>query len=333
MRVSDKMNFQQVTNSLNKTREKMAIKQEQATTMKRINKPSDDPVAATRVLEARTNIQSAEQYIRNANQAKNFLDYSERTLEELSNVLIRLKEVALGQSNSGTSNPVARRAIAMEVEQIYDQMNAIGNRKIGDRYIFGGYVTQRSPFEQGQYTGDSGEMEIEINRGVKLAMNVPGDIVFMGRSIEAEKAAQEDQDYQLNQALRGPASINQNTRPLDEPGAFGQGVDVFQAVKRLEIALRADDTRGVQNSLDKLDTAINQVVMSRADVGSRLNALENNIESLQKGLIDNKILASKFEDADAFEVYSELQAAEGNLKASLSTSGRLIQPSLLDFLR
>lgn len=332
MRIADKNNHFQVQKSLGSTREKMAKLQEQASTMKSINRPSDDPVAATRVLEARTNIQGIGQHLRNSEQAKNFLDFSERSLEELSNVLVRAKEIALSQSNSATTNSVARRSIAEEISQIHEQMNSIANRKIGDRYIFGGFQTMDRPFAEGSYSGDSGEMDIEINSGTSIAMNIPGDVIFLGKSMVPEIEAERQKDLEGANELRGPASTMQNTKALDDEHAFGYGVDVFRAIKRLEISLRADDTSGIQNSIDKLDAAVNQVVMTRAELGSRLNSVNNNIETLQKNELDNKILASRFEDADAFEVYSSLNQAEGNLKAALQTSGRLIQPSLLDFI-
>jgi flagellar hook-associated protein 3 FlgL len=54
---------------------------------------------------------------------------------------------------------------------------------------------------------------------------------------------------------------------------------------------------------------------------------------LSKGVVENKSLASSLEDVDTFELVSELNKSESTLKASLSSSSKLIQPSLLDFLR
>ena len=332
MRIADKNNQLQVLKSLSGNRKRVADLQGQAATMKKINKPSDDPVAATRVLESKTNLHTAEQFLRNSEQAKRFLEFSEQSLQELSNSLIRAKEIALSQANSGTTNAISRRAIAEEISQLYEQMNAIANRKIGDRFIFGGFQTMDRPFTDGKYTGDSGEMLIEINGDSKVAMNMPGDVVFLGKSVDPEKEEIRQRDLDGVEGLRGPASVAQNTRSIAEEGAYDNGVDIFRALKRLEISLKSDDTTGIQNSIDLIDSSINQVIMARSELGSRLNSVTNNVETLQKNVLDNKILVSSFEDADAFEVYSKLNQAEGNLKASLQTSGKLIQPSLLDFI-
>jgi flagellar hook-associated protein 3 FlgL len=54
---------------------------------------------------------------------------------------------------------------------------------------------------------------------------------------------------------------------------------------------------------------------------------------LRKSNVEAKALESKFEDADAFELFTDINKAQTTLQASLSTSGRVIQPSLLDFLK
>lgn len=331
MRVSDKMNHRQVLRSLNKNREQLADFQNQSATMKRVTRPSEDPVAATRVLEARTNVNSIEQFLKNSDQVKNFLDFSERSLEELSDLMIRVKEIALSQANSGTTSPEGRAAIAMEIKEIYEQANQIANRKIGDRFVFGGFSTMKRPFEDGNYYGDNGEMEIEINNGTYVAMNLDGREIFYGKELISSPFDINRTD--LDRVLRGPASVHVQSHSVSLSDPYGRGVDVFRAIENLENSLNANDTRGIQNSIDLIDIGINQVVMSRAKIGARLNLVNKNLETLQKNLLDNKILISKFEDADAYEVYSEMHRAEGNLKASLSSSGKLVQTSLLDFLR
>ena len=104
-------------------------------------------------------------------------------------------------------------------------------------------------------------------------------------------------------------------------------------LKDLETSLRTDDKAGIQEALDRVDDCLSQVILARADVGSRVATINANMESLQKGQVDAKTTASQIEDADTFELVSELNKSESTLKASLATSGKLMQPSLLDFLR
>ncbi|MAE74503.1 MAG: hypothetical protein CL675_10440 [Bdellovibrionaceae bacterium] len=111
------------------------------------------------------------------------------------------------------------------------------------------------------------------------------------------------------------------------------GVDVFQVVKRLEVALAANDKYSVQDTLEDLDQAIDQVVFGRAQVGSRSAALINSRETLEKGKVDSNGQISNLEDADMFDVVSGLNKQETTLQATLKTGQKVMQPSLLDFLR
>jgi flagellar hook-associated protein 3 FlgL len=130
MRIADKMAFEQVNRSITKNRTEMAELQNQAATQKRVTKPSDDPIAAARVLGARLDLKGTEQYIKNLNYAKGFLDYSEQSLGDLSDVLVRAKELAISQANDASANEQTRRSVAAEIDQLHGHAIQIGNRKL-----------------------------------------------------------------------------------------------------------------------------------------------------------------------------------------------------------
>ncbi len=68
-----------------------------------------------------------------------------------------------------------------EVEQLLNQVIQVSNRKLGDRYIFGGFRTNMTPFNRsGEYLGDNGEIKIQINKDAYVTMNVPGNKIFLG---------------------------------------------------------------------------------------------------------------------------------------------------------
>lgn len=360
MRVADKMQFNQVNQNLTKNRSEMADLQNQAATQKRINKPSDDPLASARVLAARTEEKGNLQFIKNINNAKSFLEFSDQSLGELTEILVRAKELAISQSNDASGNSETRLVTASELEQIYNQSIQIGNRKLGERFVFGGYNTQERPFDQnGQYSGDDGDMKIQTHKDTFVAMNLAGSKVFLGRGMGAdgvvrpryetpttvgslkELQAEEMEREKKNQEIeenyietRGPASTRRQS-PLDkqDPVTGGAGINIFSTLKDLQVSMQTNDKTGVQEALDTLDQAISQVVLSRAEIGSRIMAVNNTVESLQKAVVDNKIAASQLEDADTFQVISDINKSDSALRATLDTSGKLIQRSLLDFLK
>lgn len=360
MRVTDKMNYDQVTRNLQKNRSEMGELQNQAATQKRVTKPSDDPIASARILAMRTEDRSYQQFAKNMHHARSFLEATDTTLGELGEVLMRLKELAIQQANDAGASPETRRVVAEEVAQSFSQAVQIGNRKLGERYLFGGQRTTQAPFNQaGDYKGDDNDLKVQIHKDSFLAANLPGDRVFLGRGIgqdgvirprsetpvqeeelpafkqqEQERRMQNDQMNIDHVELRSPASYGGKveTTPLNE-GLSNQGVNILKAIKDFEIGLRVNDKHEIQDAMDKFDAAISQVTQARAQVGARLQTLGLNFDSVQKTLVDNKAVTSQLEDVDLFQVISDVSKTETALKATLETSGRLVQPSLLDFLR
>lgn len=355
MRIADKMNYEQVNSGLQKNRNELSSLQNQAATQKRINKPSDDPLAATRVLAARTDIGASQQYIKNINQAKTFLEFSDQSLGELTEILVRAKELAIAQSSDAGANDATRKVTATEIEQLFGQAVQVGNRKIGDRFLFGGFKTTNPPFTtNGEYRGDDGEIKIAINKEANVSMNVPGSRIFIGenkRGLREESKATPGSESSAvktppakpppeSTELRGPAGVESSDESSESTDLSNlgeswrnRGTNIFSVLSDFEVSLRSNSKEGVQDTLERIDEALAQVVLTRSEVGSRLATLNSANENLTKGVVDSKALASSLEDVDTFELVSDLNKSETTLKASLASSSKLIQPSLLDFLR
>jgi len=361
MRVTDKMGHNAIINNLQKNRGEMADLQGQAASQKRINKPSDDPVASARVLGYRTEDRQSQQFIKNINIARSFLEFTDVSLNEMSDVLMRLKELAIQQGNDAGASAETRRVTAEEVGQTYRQIVQIANRKLGDRFIFGGHNTQTEPFDyEGNYRGDDGDMQIHINKDAFLSMNLPGDKIVLGRGIgsdgfirqkestpknveqldqhqEAERVRNEqNQELQHESVqIRGPANDGSRGEQAFKSNIHdtSEGINVLQAIKDFEIALRVNDKAEIQSAIDNVDKALGQVIHARAQVGARIQALNHTQSSLQQNIVDTRNNASQLEDADIFNVVSEMTKTDSALKATLETSPKIIQPSLLDFLK
>ncbi len=360
MRIADKMATGQVDRNIQKNRSDMANLQNQAATQKRITRPSDDPLASSRVLAARTDERGYKQFIQNINQAKSFLEFSEQALGELNEALVRAKELAIAQASDAGASDETRRITAEEIGQIYQHALQIGNRKLGDRFIFGGYQTLKQPFDtHGQYYGDDGDIKIQIHKDAFVGMNLAGSKVFLGKGVAGDgiirtapqipRTVEELQEYRQEQnqieqiqqeqehnrvITRGLASVGESGHlskadPVDEQ----RGLNIFQTLKGLEVSLKTNDKIGVQETLDLLDQSISQVVLARAELGSRVASLNATTDSLQTAIVDNKGMASQMEDADVFQLVSDINKTESALKATMETSSKMVQRSLLDFLR
>jgi len=351
MRVSNSMNYEQVKTNISKNRSEMNDLQNQAASMKRITKPSDDPVGTARMLGIRTDKAGTEQYMKNVEISKTFLSFTDSALGELTELLSKAKEQAVAQATDAGTNAQTRMAVATEVDQMFKDAINVGNRKFGERFIFGGYKTTHSPFDhEGKYLGDDGSIQIETNNGVYTSINISGDKVFLGRNdplstIPDNRRGSSTPNYPVQPSkddeeiqVRGPASIHDRRKieedeKIKDPKENEQGENIFRVMKALSNGLKANDTVAIQETLERLDTAFEQVNLLRAQVGSRVASLENTSESHSKNKIDESALLSSIEDADAFEVFTDITKNENALKATLQTSGKIIQPGLLDFLR
>lgn len=359
MRISDKMQQNQVLNNLNKNRSELSNLQNQASSLKKITKPSDDPTGVARIMQNRTDSANMTQFERNIFLGKSFLETTETALAQMGDSIVRAKELALQAAND-TNTGMPREMIASEVEQIYNSIVELSNRRFGDRFIFAGHKTTQPPFtKEGKYTGDNGQIQIQNLEGQFMPVNLVGSQVFLGEDlayggnvsreqnipqtvedlqkykmdqIEAEFQQEEAQQHQLE--TRGPANVGSVQRVNErDPVANVRGVNVFQTIMGLEAALRTDDKLGIQQSLETLDEAMNQVNLARAEIGGRTNQLLATGESIQRGLIDNKTYNSQIEDADVFQVMTEINKSNQTLEATLSTSQKFMSQSLLDFLR
>ncbi len=101
----------------------------------------------------------------------------------------------------------------------------------------------------------------------------------------------------------------------------------------LRQALSTNDVVTVRATTTRLDTAIGQLSVERTNFGANLTQLDTFEARLADRKVDLQGRLSIVEDADVAEVFSNLANQETALQASLQANARIIQVSLLDFLR
>lgn len=146
MRVSQSMLFNNFVNNMNSSTHKLMELNKQASSQKRINRPSDDPIGTSRVLSYRDSISALEQYKSNVDTAKGWLGLADETLMQANNVLIRSKELA-EQAATGTLSADQREVLSYEARQLMEQMINLSNGRYEGKSIFGGHKVDGSAFE------------------------------------------------------------------------------------------------------------------------------------------------------------------------------------------
>jgi flagellar hook-associated protein 3 len=165
--------------------QEIARLQEMAATGSRVNRPSDAPTDAMRILQYRSTVNTLETYGRNLQSVTDVRESASTVLENLSNSMTRVRTLA-GQADSGTYSARDRAAIAQEVDALLEQAVALANTEDRRRYIFGGgsgkapYVAHR---ENGRivgvdYVGGSQNLAVPVVAGVEYGTVFVGDDVF-----------------------------------------------------------------------------------------------------------------------------------------------------------
>lgn len=99
MRVTQSMLSSNMLRNLNNSYSKMGKLQEQLTSGSKINRPSDDPVAAIKGMGYRTDLNKVEQFTRNMNQVNSWIDTTDESLGQVSEALKRVQELVTQAAN------------------------------------------------------------------------------------------------------------------------------------------------------------------------------------------------------------------------------------------
>ena len=164
----------------------MAKLQEQASTGSRINRVSDDPAAAYRVLGLNTNEKSLKNYINNLSEVTSILEFSSTILDNITSGLAET-QIRLTQISSGIYDEAARKITAEGINDILEQIVSLANTKHMNQYLFGGTNTGSAPYTVERtdgkitrvtYQGSFENRDIEVAPGMESSAFYIGDNIF-----------------------------------------------------------------------------------------------------------------------------------------------------------
>ncbi len=304
IRVTQRMLVDRILNNLAYQSRKILSLQEQLATGYKVNRPSDNPLNTRSAISAQVRIYQNEQYLSNITSAKPYLNETESSIMTVMNIVQRAKELAL-QGMNGSNSQLQRDQIATEVNQLVEALVKEANHQTYGKYIFGGTVTMTKPFQESRnlageinavtYVGNDEYSYIEISEGARVNINLTGREVFL-------------------------------------PTITGS-TDIFQSIINLRDDLRASNFGGIQQRIDELTRAINQLALALAKVGSVTNRMENTERDLENANIELRRVISDNIDADMAEVIVNLNSQSNAYQSALNAASRVIQPSLLDYIR
>jgi len=300
MRLSSSQIYQQAVNAMLSKQTELAKTQLQISTGKRVLTPSEDPTAAIRILDLNQVIKTTDQYQRNADFAETRLAFEESLLTEVGDVLQRVRELSV-QANNDIYSAQDRQAMASEVRLNIDALVQIANSKdASGEYLFSGFNTNTIPFtDDGSggftYAGDQGQRNLQIGAKRQVAVGDSGFDVFM---------------------------------KVDD-GVGGKS-DMFSVLYDFAVDLEANAPSAT--TLDRLDSALGEVLNTRTSIGARMNTIDgqrNTNASFNLVLQANK---SSLEDLDYAGAVSQFEQQLLALQASQQSFVRIKSLSLFNYL-
>ena len=318
-RVSENSKNSILNYNLARSKKKLEGLQLKGSTLKKIRKPSDDPVGNVNLMTLRSKISNNQQFIRNINHAKYHLELTENAISSLSDVLLRARELAIAQS-SDTFSPDVRKNVVQEVDQLLQQARNIANKKVGGKYLFSGYMTHRSPIaDDDTYQGDHGRTFIEIKKDFLIPINLTGYEVFFDGTGTEGFVFDNSERIPANWTFHGPRG--------------GEGSSLFFLFRQLRDSLINDDSKGVRGVLDGLSQAASRLITLRTRIGAVYNSVAAVGEMIAEDRINVENRKSVIEDADVLALFSELEKQNIALQAAYKSGASMINGGLLDFLK
>lgn len=339
-RVSENSTQSIVRYSLNKNKEKLENLQLQGSTLKQLTRPSDNPINNIETMTISSKVKDNNQYIRNIDFAQLNLNVTEKSIEQLIDILTKAKEIAISQSSDFYNDDI-RKNISMEVHQLRNQALAIGNKRVGQRFIFGGFKTLTQPFSpDGKYNGDTGHTTLEISKDYFIPINLHGHEVFTTSDDSSSKSPNPLESFpDMNQENglppeNNPPKINRElaSQKIDQT-AFKQNSNIISQLDLLASALENNDAELIRNLLEKFDDSVNRLITFQTKVGSISNTLAKTKTNLESDNVDHATRKSNLMDADVAELFSDLTRQQNVLKTSYQASQALLNQNLLDFLK
>ncbi|HRK47177.1 MAG TPA: flagellar hook-associated protein FlgL, partial [Nocardioides sp.] len=158
---------------------RLADAQEQVSSGKRINRPSDSPTDTTSAMRLRGSLKATEQYARNAGDGLGRLAVVDQTLFTVTDLVGRARELALQGANTGSAGQSSRDALAAEVDQIRDELLNQANTQYLTRPVFGGVTAGAAAYDDdGSFVGVAGAITRRVGDDVNVRVDVDGQAVF-----------------------------------------------------------------------------------------------------------------------------------------------------------
>jgi flagellar hook-associated protein 3 FlgL len=271
--------------------------QQQVASGKRVERPSDDPSAASQSIVERGRQATIDQYSQSADSTKSRLTVVDSVLSDFISQ-ISAAEVALTSARGTTQAPAQREAAARELESLRDSMLRDLNTSYRGTYLFGGAAGTTQPYEinagvVSAYQGSNLEVSVDIDDGHEVAIALDGEAVARG----------------------------------------SDATDIFQVMTLAIDSVRANDDAGMATAVTGLKSAFARASAAQSGVGVSLRTIEEDQLRHSESSRASAARVSKLEDANMAQAISGMANADAAYRAALGATAQINRQSLMDYLK
>lgn len=322
----------------------------QASTGKKVLKPSDDANATVNILNTNTKMNQLNGYLGNMKLAQNDLNVLDDSLASTTTSLQKANDLAV-QASNGTCSNTELDNIKTQIDQILENVTDIANTKYNGNYIFSGtktgtqaYTTDSAGNITYNGTPETGSYQryVQISDGVKEQINVSGDQVYGSYSTATVTAATASGDVTGSTTTTSKDASGNTVTTVVNKTVNGDGTTttttetakgIVGTLKLLSNALGNYDSKGISASLDSLSSDLSNVSAVRTQFAGVTNRFTMTTESTNNMMTQLKSYKSSLQDADLSEVLTALSAQQLALKATMSVSSSVLsQVSLINYM-
>jgi flagellar hook-associated protein 3 FlgL len=282
--------------SVNAANERFAKAQEQVETGKRIQAPSDDPVAMRKVIEGKTEMATLDSYTKAGDSAAARLAAIDTTLGAMVDKLTAAS-VAVAGARGSEVDPNTRTAMAATLSGIRDALAADLNSTLQGAALFSGAESQTAAYALvagvWTYGGDHTAVSVDIGSNRAVTIGLDGETIARG----------------------------------------SDATDVLTELDAVIAAVTAGDEPGMANGMAALDRAFQRVARAQSLVGADQKSVDDEQQRIGDLRLAALKRVSKDEDANLANAISDMAASRTSVEAALQAVGGASRLSLLDYLR
>jgi len=146
-RITTQMTTASVLSSINNVQDQMANTQEQLSTGKSINQPSDNPYGASLAIQLKNDLAGLNNYNSNITDGTAWASAADTSLQNVMSMLQRAQELTV-QASNGVESSTDLSATADEIDQLADAIKQEANTQYNGQYIFSGTATNTQPYSK-----------------------------------------------------------------------------------------------------------------------------------------------------------------------------------------